>query len=343
MSRICLVTGGTGLLGNSLREVIKSTNTDFNENENEIIINSNDKNIIKKYVFLSSKICDLRNYEDTQKIFEKYKFTDIIHFAAHVGGLYANKNNNLNFLTNNLEINSNVVKLCHKYSITRGIFTLSTCIFPEKCELPLIEEKIHDGRCHLSNEGYSVSKRVLEVLVRFYREKYNYEWICIIPTNIYGKYDNFNIRDGHVIPSIIHKMYLAKVNDTYVKLLGDGTAIRQFIYNRDISRILYYILNTYYSKNLTIIKDNIFNVILSTNIPSNELTIKEIANKIKYHLNFKNEILFDTKEDNGIHKKTSCNDKLMKIVEDSFEFTDLDKGLKETIDWFISEYENIRK
>ncbi|SBS94262.1 GDP-L-fucose synthase, putative (FS) [Plasmodium malariae] len=144
---------------------------------------------------------------------------------------------------------------------------------------------MHEGRCHLSNEGYSVSKRVLEILVRFYREKYNYEWICIIPTNIYGKYDNFNLDNSHVIPSIIHKMYLAKENNTNVKLMGDGTAVRQFIYNRD----------------------------------------------------------FDKTKDNGIHKKTSSNGKLMKILDKSFSFTDINEGLKETIDWFIREYENIRK
>ncbi|KAI4838834.1 GDP-L-fucose synthase [Plasmodium brasilianum] len=343
MKRICLVTGGSGLLGNSLREVIKSENVDFTENESEIIINSNDNKIIKKYIFLSSNVCDLTNFDDTENFLKKNEFTDIIHFAAHVGGLYANINNNLQFLVNNLEINLNVIKLCHKYSITRGIFTLSTCIFPEKCNLPLIEENMHEGRCHLSNEGYSVSKRVLEILVRFYREKYNYEWICIIPTNIYGKYDNFNLDNSHVIPSIIHKMYLAKENNTNVKLMGDGTAVRQFIYNRDVNNILYYILNTNYSKNLTIIKDNIFNIILSTNIPSNELTVKELADKIKCYLGFNNEILFDKTKDNGIHKKTSSNGKLMKILDKSFSFTDINEGLKETIDWFIREYENIRK
>ncbi|SCM23040.1 GDP-L-fucose synthase, putative [Plasmodium chabaudi adami] len=343
MSRTCIITGGTGLLGNSFREMVKSENKDFIETENEIIINSNDKNVIKKYVFLSSKMCNLKNYDDTKNFFEKNKFTDIIHFAAHVGGLYANKNNNLQFLLNNLDINLNIVKICHKYSITRGIFTLSTCIFPEKCDLPLIEENVHDGRCHLSNEGYSTSKRVLEILVRCYREKYNYQWMCIIPTNIYGKYDNFNLENAHVIPSIIHKIYLAKVNNTNVKLMGDGSAIRQFIYNRDISNILYYILNIYYSHNLTIIKDNIYNVIFSTNLPSNELSIKELANKIKHYMEFNNEILFDDTQDNGIHKKTACNDKLMSIINSSFSFTDIDKGLKETIDWFNSEYKNIRK
>ncbi|GAW80563.1 GDP-L-fucose synthase [Plasmodium gonderi] len=343
MTRVCLVTGGTGLLGNSLREVIKNENSNFVEEENEIIVNSRDKNVIKKYIFLSSKICDLKNFDDTRKIFEKHEITDIVHFAAYVGGLYANKNNNLQFLVDNLEINLNIVKLCHMYSITRGIFTLSTCVFPEKCSLPLVEENIHEGRCHLSNEGYSVSKRVLEVLVRFYREKYNYEWICIIPTNVYGKYDNFNLSNAHVIPSIIHKMYLAKVNNINVKLMGDGTAVRQFIYNRDISNILYYILNTYYSKYLTIIKDEVFSIIFSTNLPSNELTIKGLAEKIKHYLEFNNEILFDKTKDNGIHRKTSSNDKLMKILDNSFTFTDINQGLKETIEWFITTYENIRR
>ncbi|SCP04130.1 GDP-L-fucose synthase, putative [Plasmodium ovale] len=343
MARICLVTGGTGMLGSSLREVIKMKNTHFIESENHIIVNSSEENVIKKYVFLSSKVCDLTNFDDAQKFFQKNAFTDIIHFAAHVGGLYANIKNNLLFLINNLEINLNVIKLCHKFAINRGIFTLSTCIFPENCALPLIEENMHNGRCHLSNEGYSMSKRFLEILVRFYREKYNYEWICIIPTNIYGKYDNFNLRSSHVIPSIIHKMYLAKVNNTNVKLMGDGTAVRQFIYNRDVNTILYYMLNTYYQKNLTIIKDNIFNIIFSSNVPSNELTIKELADKIKYYLGFTDEILFDATEDNGIHKKTSSNDKLMKILDNSFSFTDMNMGLKETIDWFTMEYENIRK
>ncbi|WBY59153.1 GDP-L-fucose synthase [Plasmodium yoelii yoelii] len=117
MSRVCIITGGTGLLGNSFREVVKNENPNFIESENEIIVNSNDKNVIKKYVFLSSKMCNLKNYDDTKNFFEKNKFTDIIHFAAHVGGLYANKNNNLQFLLNNLDINLNIVKICHKYSV----------------------------------------------------------------------------------------------------------------------------------------------------------------------------------------------------------------------------------
>ncbi|VUZ95273.1 GDP-L-fucose synthase, putative [Plasmodium vivax] len=343
MVRVCLVTGGTGLLGNSLREVIKKETPHFVENENEIIVNSGDNNVIKKYIFLSSKMCDLKNFDEAQQFFEKNEITDIVHFAACVGGLYANKNNNLQFLVDNLEINLNVVKLCHRYSITRGIFTLSTCVFPEKCTLPLTEEDIHEGRCHLSNEGYSMSKRVLEVMVRFYREKYNYQWICIIPTNVYGKYDNFNLASSHVVPSIIHKIYLAKVNNTDVRLMGDGTAVRQFIYNRDVATILLYILNTYYCKHFTIVKDEICSFIFSTNLPSNELTIKELAEKIKRFLKFDKEVLFDETADNGIHRKTSSNDKLMRILDNSFAFTDMDKGLEETIDWFIGAYESVRR
>lgn len=343
MSRICLVTGGGGLLGKGLKDVIKQNYPNCIEKENELITNSKNTNEIQKYLFLTSRMCDLKNYDQTEQYFEKFAFTDIIHFAAQVGGLYANQENNLHFLQNNLDINLNVVKLCHKYNIRRGIFTLSTCVFPEKCDLPLTEEKIHDGRCHLSNEGYSIAKRVLEVLIRFYREQYNYEWMCIIPTNIYGKHDNFHLQNAHVIPSIIHKMYLAKKQKTNVKLMGSGNAIRQFIYSEDVNRILFYILNTYYSKYQTIIKDNIFNIIFATNLLSNELSIKQLADKIKYYMNFEKEIIFDTTKDDGIFKKTASNANLMKILEPSFSFTDLDTGLKETIKWFIHEYDHIRK
>ncbi|VWU48344.1 GDP-L-fucose synthase [Hepatocystis sp. ex Piliocolobus tephrosceles] len=340
MSRVCLVTCDTGLLGTSFRETVKKENVDFIENENEIIVNSNDSNVIKKYIFLSSKICDLRNFNDAEIFFKNNKITDIIHFTAYTDNLNTNINNNLEFVIKNLEINLNIIKLCHKYTIARGFFALPICVFPEKFNSPLAEDSIHEELCHLSNEGYSVSKRVLELMVRFYREKYNYEWVCIIPTNIYGKYDNFNLENSHIIPYIIHKMYLAKVHNINVKLMSDGTTANHFIYNSDVCKILYYILNTYYSEHLTIIKDDTFNIIFSTNIPSNELTIKELANKIKHYLGFNNEILFDTREESVIHKKT-CNNKLMKILDMSFVFTNIDKGLKETIDWFLEEYRNI--
>ncbi len=302
-----LITGGSGLVGNAIKNL--NYNMDM--------------------IFIKSRDYDLTNLDQTKLMFEKYKPSYVIHLAANVGGLYKNMNNKVKILEDNLLINFNVVKCCHDYNVKKLVAYLSTCIYPNGINYPINENQLHLGPPHFSNEGYSYAKRMLEIHTRKYREEFNDNFICIIPTNIYGEYDNFNLKDSHVIPGLIHKCYLADKNNTDFTIYGDGSPLRQFVYSKDIAELTMKIL---FNDN---IKDNI---IIS---PDEEVSIKEVAEKICKIFNFKNKIKFDTTYHNGQHKKTVSNNYLKQYYPD-YKFTKLENGLDLTIKWFKENYNSIR-
>ena len=312
-----LVTGGTGLVGSAIRQVISEELTDVE--------------IIKDYrcIFLSSKDGNLIIREDVKRIFEIYKPTYVIHLAASVGGLYKNLNNNLKMYLDNLKINQNILYFCDKYKVKKIVSCLSTCVFPDKVKYPINESMLHEGLPHSSNEGYAFAKRMLEVESRLYNNVSETKYICIIPTNVYGPNDNYSLNDGHVIPSLIHRCYLAKENGNDFVVYGSGKPLRQFIYSIDLGKLILLILDKY---------DDREGIILASN---KEYSIKEISELICINFNYSN-IVFDRSKSDGQYKKTASNEKLLKLYPE-FKFTSLEEGLKETISWFIKEYPNIRR
>ena len=218
MKKKILVTGGTGLVGKAIQKY-----SDFIETGYE-------------YIFLSSKDCDLTSYNETRLLFEREKPDYVIHLAANVGGLYKNMNYKVDMLEKNVTMNSNVLKCSHEIGVKKLIAVLSTCIFPDKTTYTIDEEMLHNGQPHHSNDAYAYAKRLLEIHCRAYREQYNDNFVCVIPTNIYGEYDNYSLENGHVIPSLIHKCYLAKKNSEDFIVLGSGKPLRQFIYFSTILR-----------------------------------------------------------------------------------------------------------
>ena len=309
-----LITGGSGMVGKSLKNHI---NYFFSSNQN-------------KYYFLSSKLCNLLNYEESYKIFESIDPEIVIHLAADVGGLYKNLNNNIKMFQDNLQMNINVFKISNELNVKKLISIGSTCIFPDKTSYPLKETMLHRGIPHKSNYGYSFAKRMLDVMTTLYNTHSNMKCIYLIPCNLYGKFDNFNLENSHVIPALIHKFYLAKINNKPMYVKGSGKAKRQFLFVDDFCEV---------------ICRCIFNDIKYTTMivcPNKEYTIKEVVNKISMHLNFKNEIIYIKKYSDGQLKKTSSNKILKKQFQD-IKFTKFDIGIKDTIDWFIKNYKNIRK
>jgi len=137
----------------------------------------------------------------------------VIHTAGKVGGLLGNMNNKGQFFYENIMINTNVLESARLTNVKKVVSFLSTCVFPDNVKYPLTEDQIHNGEPHNSNYPYAYAKRMLDVQSRAYREQYDCNYICVIPTNIYGPNDNFNLKNGHVLPSLIHKCYLAKQNN----------------------------------------------------------------------------------------------------------------------------------
>ncbi|KAH8548359.1 hypothetical protein BGW37DRAFT_506898 [Umbelopsis sp. PMI_123] len=321
MSSVILVTGGSGLVGKAIEWVIENDKSErYGKKEGET------------WIFLTSKDGDLRKPEDTKAIFEKYKPTHVIHLAALVGGLFKNMKYKLDFLRDNLLINDNVLETSKNYGVKKVVSCLSTCIFPDKTSYPIDETMIHNGPPHESNFGYAHAKRMIDVQNKAYNEQYGCNFTSVIPTNVYGPHDNYSLEDSHVLPGLTHKCYLAKKNNTPFIVGGTGKPLRQFIYSRDLAKLFIWTLREYQETEP---------IILSVG-EKDEVSIKDVADAIVNAVGFEGEYSFDTTRSDGQFKKTASNEKLLKYIPD-FEFTPFNVAVKESVDWFLENYETCRK
>jgi GDP-L-fucose synthase len=267
-----------------------------------------------------------------QQLFEKERPDLVIHLAACVGGLFKNINYKVDMYEKNIMINYNVLKTCHDYKVNKVVSCLSTCIFPDKTTYPINEDMLHNGPPHSSNDAYAYAKRMLEIQSKAYQEQYGDNFICVIPTNIYGDNDNYSIKDGHVIPALIHKCYLAKQENKPFVVCGSGKPLRQFIYSLDLAKLIMWSLLEYNEKD---------SIILSVN-EMDEISIEEIARKIAREFDYEHQLVFDTSYSDGQYKKTADNSKLVNLYSD-FEFTNINAGIQNTVQWFKNNYLSIRK
>jgi GDP-L-fucose synthase len=299
-SKKILITGGTGLVGNAIRKISSDYEYEF--------------------IYISSSMHDLSKFDDTQKMFELYRPNYVIHLAACVGGLYKNMNYKVDMLEKNLMINYNVIKCAYEYKVEKLIACLSTCIFPDKVSYPIIEEDLHNGPPHDSNYTYAYAKRMLEIHCRAYRENYDVNFTCITPTNIYGPYDNFDLENGHAIPSLIHKCYLAKKNNIDFVIKGTGKPLRQFIYSEDLARLI-----------MNVMEDSIIydNVILS--VPEKgEISIGDVGRLIANAFEYGDRIKFDANFSDGQYKKT-----VISHYAENYTFINIEDGINQTVRWFL--------
>lgn len=273
---------------------------------------------------------DLVNSTQTANAFEIHKPTHVIHCAGKVGGLGGNMNYKGEYFYDNLMINTNVIEEARKAGVTNLVAFLSTCVFPDSIEYPLTEKKIHLGEPHSSNYPYAYAKRMSDIQIRAYREQYGVKYTSVIPCNIYGPNDNFSLIHGHVIPMLMHKIYQAQQNKSELFIWGDGSPLREFIYSKDVARLAEWAVDNY---------DEAEPLILST---SEEISIAEVVELLVDAFNFKGAVRFDKTKPNGQHRKPSDNSKLKSYLPD-FKFTPIEDGLKETVKWFIDNYETTRK
>lgn len=310
-----LVTGGTGMVGKSLEQLIGSDTTNT-------------------YVFLSSKDCDLRNEQAVDQVFSSGNYHSVIHLAAKVGGLYNNLENNYQMLVDNIKINTNILECCKKYKIKRLTNVLSTCVFGNDLVYPLTSDQMHTKEPDSSNLGYATAKRLLDTGSKLLATCSDIEIVNIIPTNLWGNDDNYNIQHGHILPAIIHKCFLAKQNSTSLLIKGNGSGRRQFVCSKDLSRIILHFTNC----NLP----TQFNQLIVGPPKKDELTIKELIHKVVKEMDYEGEIVYDTSFSNGQHKKTVSDSELLAYIPD-FKFTPLDIELKNTIQYFTENYQIVRK
>jgi len=304
MQNKILVTGGYGLVGSEF--------------------------IGDKYFKPTSKEVDIRITSEVNTLVGLNNFDSIIHCAGKVGGVGGNMNHKGKFFYDNIMINTNVIESSRQHNIKNLVAFLSTCIFPNNVEYPLTESKIHLGPPHFSNDAYAYAKRMADVQIRAYKEQYGLNYKSVIPTNIYGPNDNYDIVNGHVIPSLIHKCYLARENKTDFIIWGSGKPLREFIFSRDVAKLTEWVLDNYEESEP---------IILST---SDEISIKDVVDVIIEIMNYKGNIIWDKEKPEGQFRKPSDNSKIKKYLPD-FKFTPLYEGLKETIEYFENNYNIIRK
>jgi GDP-L-fucose synthase len=303
MENKILITGGNGLVGSEFKG--------------------------DQYFKPSSKEYDLTDRDQTYRLMLK-EFDGVIHCAAKVGGLGSNMNYKGEFFYNNIMMNTNVIEGARLSKVKNLVAFLSTCVFPDNVEYPLTEKKIHLGPPHFSNDAYAYAKRMADVQIRAYKEQYGLNYKTVIPSNIYGPNDNYDLINGHVLPSLIHKCYLARENKTPLTIWGSGKPLREFIFSRDVAKLTEWVLHNYNENEP---------IILST---SEEVSINDVVGIIVELMNFKGDVIFDSSKPDGQFRKPSDNSKIKNYLPE-FQFTPLYTGLKETIEYFEKNYNLVRK
>lgn len=320
-----LVTGAFGLLGCSVQKLAVRN----------CLMAQHD------FVFLSRTDCDLRDYEQVQRLFEKHAPTVVVHLASHVGGVFDNMQNNYVYLMDNIKINCNIVQACKDFCVKKLVNILSTCIFPDQgVTYPLTSEQLHNGLPHFSNVGYAYSKRVLQVASSILSKNSYTQVVNLIPTNLYGENDNYNIQSAHVIPALIHKTYKAMMDESPLYVKGTGNAVRQFLYVDDLSEvILHFALDTNrsYSDISCIVSPP----------EGNEVSIRSLVSSICKACGFTGDVVFECEPDqhtqsDGQIKKTTNDDELRQYLP-NFTFTLLQDGLEKTVEFFTKNYQIVRK
>lgn len=273
---------------------------------------------------------DLISSQQANAAFATHKPTHVIHCAGKVGGLGGNMKYKGEYLYDNVMINTNVIEAARLAGVTNLVSFLSTCVFPDKVTYPLTEDQIHNGFPHSSNYPYAYAKRLADIQIRAYREQYGLKYTSVIPTNIYGPNDNFSLEHGHVVPMLLHKMHLAIQNGEDFRVWGTGKPLREFIYSKDVAELAKWAVNNY---------DEEEPIILTT---SEEISIKDLVGLIAEEFNYKGNIIFEADKPDGQFRKPSSNAKLRGYLPD-FKFTPIEQGIRETVKWFIQNYDNARK
>jgi len=302
-----LVTGGTGMVGSVFNNI---------KTDHELIL-------------VSSKDCDLKNSLETNRMIKTIKPQAVIHLAARVGGIKGNRDHMGDFFSDNMAINLNLLDACHNNNIEKVVSVLSTCIYPNNSFYPLTEDQIHMGPPHESNFGYAYAKRMLDIHSKALRRQYERNYTCAIPNNLYGPNDNFDLLNGHVVPTVIRKIWEAKQSGTPPIFWGTGRPLREFTYAPDFAETLLWMVENYNSADPL----NVGN--------TEEIEVSALVASVSKILDYGGEIIWDIKMPEGQFKKPSSNENFLNLYK-NFNYTKIKDGLELTCNWFIKNYPNVR-
>ena len=253
----------------------------------------------KNIIFRTSKELDLRNQQSVSDFFQKEKPDYVFLAAAKVGGILANNTYRAEFLYDNLMIQSNVIDSAYKSGVTKLMFLGSSCIYPKLAPQPLKEDYLLTGELEPTNEPYAIAKIAGIKMCDAYRSQYGSNFISVMPTNLFGPNDNYDLEKSHVLPALIRKFHAAKKNnEPHVLMWGTGKPKREFLHVDDLADACFYLMQTYDEPGLV-------------NIGTGEdIAIKNLALLIKSIVGYKGEIKHDLEKPDGTPRKLMNVDKL---------------------------------
>ena len=283
------------------------------------------KNIIHR----ARKELDLTRQSAVEAFFEKEKPGYVFLAAAKVGGIYANSTYPAEFIYSNLMVQANVINAAHIYGVGKLLFLGSSCIYPRDCPQPMKEEYLLSGYLEPTNEPYAVAKIAGIKMCQSYNKQYGTNFISVMPTNLYGPNDNFDLMDSHVLPALIRKFHEAKVNDNpYAEVWGTGNPQREFLYVEDLADACLFLMENYDKKEII-------------NIGTGEdVTIKELAGIVKEVVGYDGEMHFDRSKPDGTLRKLLDVSRINSLGWQAK--TPLKAGIEKTYEWYKSQLD-IRK
>jgi GDP-L-fucose synthase len=296
-----VVAGYTGLVGSAIFEAL------HNRGENVVGINS--------------KVVNLLDRAKTFEFIADSKPDVIIDAAAKVGGIGANNTFPVDFLSNNLQMQNNLMDAAHSAKVERFVFLGSSCIYPRECPQPIKEEYLLTGPLEKTNSAYAIAKIAGIELIRSYRKQFGHHWISLMPTNMYGPRDNFDLENSHVLPAFINRfVQAAESGMELVTLWGTGSPKREFLHSRDLANAVLIALEKYDHE-------------LQLNVGTGEdLTIMELAKTIAKITGYKGEISWDSSKPDGTPRKVLDVTRLKSLGWEPR--VSLEDGIRETINWF---------
>jgi len=278
----------------------------------------------------TSRELDLKNQQGVLDFYKKEQPEVVIDAAAKVGGILANNDFPYQFLMENMQIQNNLIDGAFKAGIEKFIFLGSSCIYPKFAQQPLKEEYLLTDALEPTNEWYAIAKITGVKACQSIRKQYNKEYVSLMPTNLYGSFDNFDLQSSHVLPAMLRKFHEAKINNNSdVMLWGSGTPMREFLFVDDMAEAVVYALEN----NLP---EYLYNI-----GTGEDITIKELAETIQKVICHQGKILWDASKPDGTPRKLMDVSKMKEI---GWQYsTELEDGIKKTYKWFLENIENLKE
>ena len=305
-----LITGASGFVGRNLVPLFEKTGAE---------------------IFIPSHMeYDLTQQQDIREMLKSILPDIVVHLASLIGGIMANKDRPADFFFQNMISQTIMMHESFKINCKKYVTLMGGCSYPANAISPVVEEDMWNGYPQGESAPYSSAKKMNIVMSGAYRAQYKFNSIVLIPGNIYGPHDNFDLRNSHVIPALIRKYHEAKVNGTKkVVAWGSGKPIRDFIYIEDAANAIFKATKEYNSSDV---------INISSGVP---VSIKELTQKISNIVDYRGEIEWDSSKPDGQMEKFFSVDKMRDILVFEPKF-DLDEGIKRTYDWFRENYQNAR-